>query len=197
MSKHIPNFYIIHGMFKRNNIFSILRDGKIKSGTDLVAEHSQRYLSMSTSKNPLKYVFSGIYFEDIQNFSYFWQPSIILHPKVLYERGGIFKKSWSGDSVGPNDIIIEKHDKHFIKKINMIHEIVKNYVPDALSPLPFMAHELMLYSNIPLKKYTLMIVSGVCDDKYFNKLKKSSTKCKIPLMRGNSPLPTLNSILPQ
>lgn len=194
MSKHIPNFYIIHGVFKSGNMTKILNDGIIKSGSHL----SSKYLSMSSSKYPLKHVFTSLYFEDLHNLTYFWQPSIVLHPKVLYECGGTFKKSWTGDAKHSGDIVIEKHDKNFSKKIRMIYKFIKNptNIPDMIKKDPYMTHELMLNTNISLNRYAIMVVCGVCDDKTFNKLDRLvKRKYNILTMKSNYPMPTLEDIL--
>lgn len=194
MSKHIPKFYIIHSVFKQGNLDKIINDGVIKAGATLPS----KYLSMSDPKDPLKHIFTTLYFEDLHNLTFFWQPSIVLHPKLLYERGGTFKKSWSGDAKHPDDIVIEKYDKHFSEKILQIYKFIKN--PVGISELakkdPYTTHELMLNTNISLNKYAIMVVCGVCNDRRFVKLNNTvKKKYDIHVMQNNYPMPIIKDIL--
>lgn len=188
------NFYIIHSVFKFDNIFDILKTGIIDIGKNLPSDA----LNMSSPEYPLSHIFSNIYFDDIKNLSYFWQASIVLHPKIISDYGCIFHKGWSCDATYPSDIIIKKKDLEINKKLSKIKKYIKNppIIPN-VHTTPYTNHEILFDHSIPIKKYGLMITCNFCNDKDFNKIKRLVKKYgyHVKLLRGNVPMPTLNDLI--
>lgn len=191
--KDIPNFYIIHGIFKPTNLKYILNDGYIKIGKELPSKH----LIMSTPEHPHDYIFGSVYFEDLKNLSYFWQSSIVLHPKLIWDHGCIFKCGWSGGILHKNDIIIKRHDIQFKKKIQQMHDFIKNPIGVIDKENAYMTHEIIFNKKINIKKYALMVTCNFCDDKNFKKIKKliKDHNYKFKILNGNSPMPTLKELI--
>jgi len=191
----MENYYIIHSVFKIKNLIKILEDGEIRIGKNL----DKKYLSMSNPKEPLNYIFSNIYFEKLKNLEYFWQSSIVLDPKIIIEKGCIFKKSWSGDIIHKDDIKIKKNDNKLKEKIKKIYYYIKKPkdIPAIVKMNPYMTHEILFNDKISIKKYAIMITCNFCDDKTYKKLEKIIEKKKynVVLKKGNSPMPTYKQII--
>lgn len=105
------DFYFVHGTKNLNNIYSILKDGKIKLGKDV--KQDQR---MHSGNTPLPYIYANIYFNDIKNLS---------HPKIINDYNIIFNEGWT--SFPSNNIILNQ------KNIKKVKKFVKN--PTSLTPL--------------------------------------------------------------
>lgn len=166
------NFNFLHMTKNFKNLKNILKDGSIKLGSQIPME--DKYLS---GYNGEPYIFSNIYFKDLDNLEWFNDLSLIIKPEIIEEQSIIFVSGWG------NKIIctINPSDKHE-EKINKLEEI-KKYVskpedlPSVLLSSPkYMQHEVRFSSPINIKKYLDGIVIGykneIEKDKKISKVKK-------------------------
>lgn len=147
-------YYLVHGT-DSVHINKILEQGYIYSG---------RYLPDDETRlggwEKLPYVYCNIYFDDVKNLPHSHGYTLILHPKIIKDKGIIFNKGWA---VHPtkDSIFIKPNDENYDEKINLIKELVKNptYLPkydNKPNPLhPIMHHEVLIKDKIDVHKYLI------------------------------------------
>lgn len=209
------NFYFMHSTTVYQNLLNILKIGVIYPGKYVAPE--QRKLSGEETESD--YVFTNIYFEDIENIKHFQSYSLILHPKIIEENGFIFNKNWGAGPTKDSIYINPQMNSSEINyKLKEIRNFLKNPIglPDIIQQAPgFMHHEVLFDHPINLSNGNLIgIVCNYCDAsiwdwKTFEKLGKPSDEELILIKKTimnkpynntkiftrNSPLPKLNELL--
>lgn len=140
----------------------MLKQGYILSG---------RYLPDSETRlgswEKLPYVYCSIYFDDIKNMPQSFGYSLVIHPKIIKDKGIIFNKGWW---VHPTktSIFIKPNDIDYDKKMNLIEEHVKIPFPH----IAMMNHEILIKDKIDLHKYLIALILPGEDGPIHDKIQK-------------------------
>ncbi len=143
------NFYFVHMTKNFKNFKNIIKDGKIKIGSDIPI--GDKYFSGYVDE---PYIFANIYFNDLDNLEWFNDLSFIIKPEIIDSQSVELIGGWGNlfiDKIEPNDSKLVK-----IKKINKIKKfIVKPYgLPNIVLENPkFMQHEVRFNAPIDIYKY--------------------------------------------
>ncbi|BCS82493.1 hypothetical protein QLL95_gp0361 [Cotonvirus japonicus] len=199
MNNCVHNYYFVHGTFRFQNLIDILKSGKIYSGKYLQPE--QRGLcGMDPGDKGCENIYANIYFEDIDNIESTRSFTLLLHPKIIYEKGFIFSKGWTSRK----DIVVSASDTpiEINRKLNEIRDFLKN--PSELSEFIQKSsgtyhHEVQFDSPIELDKNNLIgIICENCNNdelKLIKEIIKDKSYDKIKIMTKTSPLPKLEKII--
>jgi len=173
----LGGFYIIHNPFNPSNLLSILEDGYIYPGK--MVDVKRRVYGGS---EPLDYVYSNIYFDDLKNLDILSPIIIILKPDVVYSYNTYFNRGWFM-SPSSDSIRIKKSDtkKEKIRKLKQIKEYVASPTYYKDSPIAdwftgVLAHELLFDSAISLKHHLLGVVFRGFDDKVTQQVRSVMTE---------------------
>ena len=149
--KNKHNYYLVHGTDSLR-IEKMLKQGYILSG---------RYLPDTETRlggwEKLPYVYCNIYFDDIKNLPHSFGDTLIIHPKIIKERGIIFNKGWK---VHPDkdSIFIKPNDIEYDNKINMIKEFIENPIKIRDNMPEIMIHEVLIKDKVDLHKYLIGLI---------------------------------------
>ena len=172
------NFYFIHTTKNMKNLKNILKEGYIKLGSDIPIK--DKYLSGYENE---PYIFSNIYFKDLDNLEWFNDLSLIIKPEIIDNQSILFIGGWgnfkiseinSFDSQEEKIIKLEKM-KNFIINPTDLHEFV-------LKLPKYMQHEVKFTSPINIKKYLYGITIGYKNN---NELKTKLSTIKKILLKYN------------
>jgi len=202
------NFYFIHGTKDTNSILSIINEGVIKPGKYVPVKRR-----LHGGDEPLDYIYTVAYFEDIHNLSHIWDYAIILSPILLRKYNVVFNKGWQGspwinsiyfniiDSENYNEQVVIDTVETFNNKLNEVIKFIKdpNTLPKIIQDAPgLMHHEFLFSENIPLKDNIIGIVCNNCSKTNINKIKnalKKNSFYNIPIFTKNHPVPTLEQLI--
>ena len=163
------NFYFVHMTKNLKNFKNILKSGQIKLGSNIPIK--DKFLSGFVNE---PYVFTNIYFEDLDNLDDFKDLSLIIKPKIINSQSIEFVGGWGNFSIAkinPNDSESVK-----IEKINQMKKFIeKPYnLPNILLECPrFMQHEVRFTKPIDINKYLEgVVIYYTNNDELEKKLKK-------------------------
>jgi len=170
------NFVFTHMTKNFNNLKNIIKSGYIKLGSDIPIK--DKFLSGCEDE---PFVFSNIYFDDLDNLEFFNDLSLIIKPEIIENQQIIFIGGWGNIEVLqilPSDDIQLKQEK--ILRI-------KNYItepyglPDIVLNSPkSRQHEVRFTEPIDIHKYLEGISIYYSDqdelNEKFQKIKKILTK---------------------
>lgn len=183
----IFNYYFIH-MTSFDNLINILQDGIIYPNKYL----PKKYRVLSGSEQ--NFVYTNMFIDDYDIYKKSFGPTLLLHPKILYENGFYFNEAWVGNIVTGqkyesadghisynenNDVqVVSKNSLHIKPtnspleinhKLNKIRQFLINptSLPKILSGIN--SHEILFDHPIQLDSNLLAIVN--LDPQYFNKIK--------------------------
>jgi hypothetical protein len=150
------NFIFLHMTKNLKNLKNILNDGYIKLGSEIPKE--DKYLSGYEDES---YIFSNIYFKDLDNLEWFNDLSLIIKPEIINEQYVMMIGGWGNSEIciiNPSD---SKENK--IQKLEKMKKYIldPNDLPSILLSSPkYMQHEVRFTSPIDIKKYLEGIVIG-------------------------------------
>lgn len=186
-------FYFIH-QTDPNNFKLILKSGVLKKGKDVPAKRRHGALA-------LNYVFTSIYFEDLNNISQFSSNAFIISPAILNDYDAGFNVGWRRDFDRETVILYKKDDAEIKEqKIHMIRNKLKQIdEEDEDSKIAYGWHnnEVLFQHEIPLDKYLIGIVCTSCKkDKYNEQINKLASKYNdIPIITEKNPMPKLSQLI--
>lgn len=159
------NFYFLHATTYKN-LKKILKSGYIsaKNNTDIQFGSGQD-------------IYFSVYFDDIENIDRTFQYNLLLSPKIVNDYEVHFNKGWGFKR---DFVIINKNDNQVNKKLETIHNYLKN--PDLpnnlMKSLKITYHELFVEQDIPLEKYLIGLIC-YCDNVVYEKIKRLLSKLKL------------------
>lgn len=188
---YIDNFYFVHNTLNLSNIKSMIKDGILYIG---------KYVAKSRRKHsggePMDYIYTNIYFDDLKNLSHFMDYSIILHPNIIHKYGAVFNRGWRVGPAKHYSTYFYKKDTPavFNKKIHEIKQFIEN--PSTLTRLVreapgLMHHEVLFKHNITLKDSLIGILCNWCPDDQVASLRKLLKKYgygNVFIARINTPM---------
>lgn len=150
------NFYFVHMTKNFKNFKNIIKSGQIKLGSDIPIK--DKFLSGFIDE---PYVFTNIYFEDLDNLEEFKDLSFIIKPEIIDSQPIEFIGGWGNisiEKIKPNDSKLVK-----IEKINQMKNFIENPhdLPNIVLESPkFMQHEVRFSNPIDIHKYLEGVVIG-------------------------------------
>lgn len=158
------DFFFIHATKNFSNLISILNQGYIYPGKSVKKKH--RFMSGSDAES--EHIYMSLYFKDIDNIEHVYGISLMLDPKIIYDRDIIFHEGWYGG----NPLYLYKNDtrNNINKKITKIHDFLKNPIslPKILR-VGLMNHQVLTSEPISLKDYLIGIAINIHDDGSYKK----------------------------
>lgn len=146
-TKLSSDFYFSHQVADINALKNILKDEKLKKGSEL--KKSQRKLSGGIPKD---YIFCNIHFHDSK--IRIPPTSLVIDSSVIKHNPAILNNGWYADTKEDSFIIKDTKDICIAKQI-YDNEIIPNFKK---IPLKIMSHEILFGKNINVKKYVSKIV---------------------------------------
>lgn len=160
------NFHFFHMTKNLKNFKNILKTGQIKLGSDI--SEKDKYLSGYEDE---PYVFTNIYFDDLDNLEWFNDFTFIIKPEIINSQPIHFVGGWGGVIIAkmePSDSESEK-----LNKINQMKKFIeKPYgLPNIVLEAPkYLQHEVRFTKPIDIHKYLEgIVISGYKNE---NELKK-------------------------
>ena len=152
------DYFIIHGTDLKR-LYNILKEGKIYANKYI----DKKFIRLAGWER-LPYVYTNIFFNDLQNIETSFGISLILHPKILYEQVSIFNEKWQ---VHPTEesIYLNPFDgkKSIDEKLNLIKLKISKNLNEKNKVLQIMNHELLFIARICLDDYLIGILCPGCN----------------------------------
>lgn len=165
------DFFFIHATKNFSNLISILNNGYLYPGKYISRKH--RFLGGPEIGS--EYIYMNMYFKDLDNIQHVFGISLLLSPKMIYNKDMIFHEGWYGG----NPLYLYKNDskKSIDKKIEKIHKFLKN--PESLHEnlrYGFMNHQILTSDPISIQDNLIGIAINIHDidlhKKNIDKVKK-------------------------
>jgi len=172
------NFYFVHSTTSFENLLNILKSGTIYPGKDL--EPSQRKFCGSEAAS--KFIFTNIYFEDLQNLSHTRDYSLLLHPKIMYKNGFFFNRGWIAGTCNESIYVDGKNAVINNEQITQIKKFLENptNIPE-LMKTNLWNHEILFNTPIDLNDGNLIgIVCNYGDATDWTIWRKTIKKLPLP-----------------
>ena len=164
-------YFFIHNTTTFDNLLTILKTNTLKISSQVDKERRTK-----TSGN-VNYIYSTMYFKDLNNLTHLPDFSLILSDKLLQEYDIRINKGWTGNEL----ISISHTDDKLIKnkKFNILKKFLKNpkdFPKTLIEPSGLLMHEVLFDRNIEIDKYLLGIVCNKCNNEQLSELKKFNYK---------------------
>jgi hypothetical protein len=170
MSTQKLSYYFTHNPYRVENLIRILEDGYIRKGNTLPSN-----FRTFGGNRPLSKIYCNIFFDDLQEFQSYWGPLLIIRPSIVKHFNITFHDSWFPIRGKKLNINIDDSKKVFWKKINFIHDYLKNAkidpkINDNPKKNTVVLHEITFNKKISVEKYVCAIVCDYCTDDEIKKI---------------------------
>jgi hypothetical protein len=178
LKQMLNNIYFIHMTKDETNLKKILKDGKIKLGSEIPIKN--KYLSGYVDE---PYVFTNIYNSELDNIEWFNEYSLIIKGDIIENQSVELIGGWGNifiDKIEPTDSAEVKK-----KKLNKFFKFIKNPkgLPKLVLELPKNHHhEVKFDSPIDIKKYLFGLSISYTNEE---EKKKKIEKIKKLLKKNN------------
>ena len=102
------NFYLIHATKDLNSLIEIIQDKEIKIGSGIKKNDISLFGEGSNN------IYLNIFFPDLNNLDFVYPYSILIHPKIIFDKGITFNLGWG---FREKYIQIKKEDKKYDNKL--------------------------------------------------------------------------------